>query len=97
MTVHVYTAPNKRMRRRCPYCEKMEYGNRQDFYDGSYFFFDCGTSMVPGDDCMLWSPPPKKKCHLCRKSFSPIEMIQHLAEHHRITGEWPRRLVLERL
>lgn len=70
----------------CPYHNKMEYGNRQDFYDGSYFFFDCGTRLVPGDDGMVWSPPPKKKCRYCRRHFSPIEMAEHTKEYHRIIG-----------
>lgn len=80
-TIHILQPKKvKRTRAFCPYHKQMEYATRQDYYDGSYFHFDCGTNMNQGE----WTPPPKTKCHLCRKQFSPIEMEEHLMNYHRV-------------
>ena len=78
-SIHIYRAhKRKRIRKKCPYCEHLCYGERHDYYDGSYFFFDCGTSV----NSEYWKPPPKKKCSYCRKWFEPLDMIIHLKEYH---------------
>ncbi len=83
-TLHIYQANNVvRIRRKCPYCKRLCYGSRHDYYDGSYFFFDCGTTI----DTEGWIPPPKKKCAYCRYWFRPLDMIKHLREYHRILKE----------
>ena len=79
--LHIYRSDNiVRVRRRCPYCKRLCYGSLHNYYDGSYFFFDCGTKV----DCEGYTPPPKKRCAYCRKWFRPLDMEEHLGEYHRI-------------
>jgi hypothetical protein len=79
MTLHIFNTDKiKRIRMICPYHKKLEYGRRDDYYDGSYIFFDCGTKILQE----YWTPPEKKKCDYCREYFSPIEMINHLRDYH---------------
>lgn len=79
--IHIFRAKKiKRIRMKCPYCKRLCYGDRHDYYDGSYFFLDCGTKI----DCEGWTPPPKGKCPYCRKHFRPLDMIKHLGEYHRM-------------
>lgn len=78
---HIFrTDKIKRIRRKCPYCKRLCYGSRHDYYDGSYSFFDCGTQI----DSEGWTPPPKRKCSYCCKWSRPLDMVKHLREYHRI-------------
>ena len=80
--IHIFRTDNiKRIRMRCPYCKILCYGNRHDYYHGSYVFFDCGTQINNEG----WRPPPKKKCPYCPKGFRPLDMIKHLREYHKIS------------
>lgn len=81
-TLHIYQ-PNKRyrIRMKCPYHKHYCYGQRADYYDGSYITFDCGT-RIDGEG---WTPPPKKKCPLCRKVFRDLDMPKHITDIHKTT------------
>ncbi len=80
-TLHIFQPDTiKRMRAWCSYCGKLCYGTRQDYYDGIYISFDCGTKIT----CEGWTPPPKKKCPHCRKWFRPLDMVKHIQEYHKI-------------
>ncbi len=46
--LHIYTAPSTRIRRWCPYHQRLCYGERQAFYDTIRLFFDCGTFIDTG-------------------------------------------------
>ncbi len=81
MALHIYRADKiSRVRVDCPYCGHLCYGDRHDYYDGWYYFLDCGTQINPE----YWKPPPKKKCRYCCKWFEPFDMIKHLRDYHRI-------------
>ena len=80
MTIHIYTAPNTRTRRMCPYHHHLCYGNKQEFYDTTRIFFDCGAMVDFGYG--YYDLPPKKKCPHCRKHFRPLDMPIHLKESH---------------
>jgi len=79
--IHVFRAHDiKRIRRLCPYHNHLCYGEQHNYYDSAYIFLDCGTSIQSDG----WSPPPKKKCHYCRKYFRPEEMLKHRKTFHNI-------------
>ena len=42
--IHIYRCEHpERARAQCPYHKKLEYGERQSFYDTTRVFFDCGA------------------------------------------------------
>lgn len=42
--LHIYRCENpKRTRIMCPYCKHLCYGEKQEFYDTTRIFLDCGT------------------------------------------------------
>ncbi len=83
-TLHIFRATTiKRVRIKCPYCGHFCYGTRHDYYDGCYFFLECGVHI----DSEGWKPPKKKKCLYCRKWFRPKNMIKHLREYHKIISQ----------
>lgn len=57
--LHIFTAANVRVRRKCPFHKRLCYGNRQEYYDTVRIFFDCGTMADYGYG--EWTPPPKKR------------------------------------
>jgi hypothetical protein len=59
MPIHIYTAPNVRVRHKCPYHNRLECGNKQEFYDSTRVFFDCGTMADYGYG--YYQPPEKFK------------------------------------
>ena len=52
---HIYTAPKLRVRQRCPFHKRLCYGDKQEFYDTTRVYFDCGTVADYGYD--EWTAP----------------------------------------
>jgi hypothetical protein len=47
--IHIYRAKHpKRVRVICPHHHHLCYGEKQEFYDGTRIFFDCGTMVDYG-------------------------------------------------
>ncbi len=47
--IHIYRCENpQRTRAMCPYHKRLCYGERQEFYDTTRIFFDCGTEVDYG-------------------------------------------------
>lgn len=57
MTLHIYRCENPiRTRAMCPHHKLLEYGEKQEFYDTTRIFFDCGTFVDYGYE---YYEPPK--------------------------------------
>jgi len=60
--IHIYRCENpQRTRQLCPHHKKLEYGEKQEFYDTTRIFFDCGTFADYGYG---YYEPPKLYKHI---------------------------------